>query len=136
MYTHKVQYYETDKMGITHHSNYIRWMEEARIDFLETHGWNYARLEENGIISPVVSVSCKYKKPTSFADKIKIDVIIKDFNDAFLTVGYKMSKSETLICEAESVHGFMNAQGRIIRISREQPEFAACLENAKHMTDA
>ena len=35
MYTHKVQYYETDKMGITHHSNYIRWMEEARVDMLE-----------------------------------------------------------------------------------------------------
>ena len=40
-YQHKVQYYETDKMGITHHSNYIRWMEEARIDFLEQLGWNY-----------------------------------------------------------------------------------------------
>ena len=90
MYTHKVQYYETDKMGITHHSNYIRWMEEARIDYLETHGWSYARLEENGVLSPVVSVSCKYKKPTSFADKIEIDVTVKDFSDAFLTVGYKM----------------------------------------------
>ena len=94
--------------------------------------FHYARLEENGIISPVVSVSCKYKKPTSFADKIEIGVIIKDFNDAFLTVGYKMYKSETLICEAESVHCLMNAQGRIIRISREQPEFAAFLENTKH----
>ena len=30
-YLHKVQYYETDKMGIAHHSNYIRWMEEARL---------------------------------------------------------------------------------------------------------
>ena len=34
LYQHKVQYYETDKMGIVHHSNYVRWMEEARIDFL------------------------------------------------------------------------------------------------------
>ena len=41
MYTHKVQYYETDKMGITHHSNYIRWMEEARIDFLEKSGHKF-----------------------------------------------------------------------------------------------
>ena len=38
-YTHSVQYYETDRMGITHHSNYIRWMEEARIDFLRQIGW-------------------------------------------------------------------------------------------------
>ena len=41
-YLHKVQYYETDMMGITHHSNYIRWMEEARIDFLSQIGWDYA----------------------------------------------------------------------------------------------
>lgn len=41
MYQHKVQYYETDKMGITHHSNYIRFLEEARIDFLEKIGYGY-----------------------------------------------------------------------------------------------
>ncbi len=44
-YMHTVQYYETDKMGITHHSNYIRWMEEARIGFLSQIGWDYLRIE-------------------------------------------------------------------------------------------
>ena len=63
-YRHIVQYYETDKMGITHHSNYIRWMEEARIDFLRQIGWDYAKLESLGIISPVIAVDCKYKKST------------------------------------------------------------------------
>ena len=48
LYHHKVQYYETDKMGIVHHSNYIRWMEEARIDFLGQIGWNYKKLEDMG----------------------------------------------------------------------------------------
>ena len=47
-YKHTVQYYETDRMGITHHSNYIRWMEEARVDFLEQAGWGYDKLEEAG----------------------------------------------------------------------------------------
>ena len=51
IYKHKVQYYETDKMGITHHSNYIRWMEEARIDFLSRIGWDYKSMEDSGIIS-------------------------------------------------------------------------------------
>lgn len=67
-YRHIVQYYETDKMGITHHSNYIRWMEEARIDFLRQIGWDYAKLESIGIISPVIAVNCKYKKSTTFED--------------------------------------------------------------------
>ena len=56
-----VQYYETDRMGITHHSNYIRFMEEARVDFLKNIGWGYDKLEEDGVVSPVVSVNCNYK---------------------------------------------------------------------------
>ena len=55
-YVHTVQYYETDKMGITHHSNYIRWMEEARVDFLSQIGWEFAKLEAMGIVSPVLEL--------------------------------------------------------------------------------
>ena len=47
-YRHVVNYYETDRMGITHHSNYIRWMEEARIDFLNQLGWGYEKFEAEG----------------------------------------------------------------------------------------
>ena len=71
-YVHKVQYYETDEMGIVHHSNYIRWMEEARIDFLERMGWPYDRLENEGSISPVIGVDCKYKANSLFPDRIEI----------------------------------------------------------------
>lgn len=59
-YIHKVKYYKTDKMGITHHSNYVRWMEEARMDLLHSIGYGMRRLEKEGIISPVVSVECRY----------------------------------------------------------------------------
>ena len=61
-YKHTINYYETDKMGITHHSNYIRFMEEARIHFLGASGWPYEKFEEEGVISPVLSVTCDYKK--------------------------------------------------------------------------
>ena len=56
-YIHQVQYYETDRMGITHHSNYIRWMEEARVAFLGALGWGYSQLEVIGIISPVAQAA-------------------------------------------------------------------------------
>ena len=72
-YIHSVKYYETDKMGITHHSNYVRWMEEARIDFLDQIGYSYKRLEEEGIVSPVIAIDCKYKATTTF-----------DFQDLFI----------------------------------------------------
>lgn len=48
-YIHKVNYCETDKMGITHHSNYIRFMEEARMNYLDEIGYPMS----GGILSPV-----------------------------------------------------------------------------------
>ena len=67
-YRHTVQYYETDKMGIAHHSNYIRWMEEARVDLLAGIGWSYDRLESLGVVSPVTAVECRYRHSCTFAD--------------------------------------------------------------------
>ncbi len=61
-YKHKAQYYATDTMKIVHHSNYIRWMEEARVDMLEQMGLGYDVMEQAGVLSPVVSVECEYKK--------------------------------------------------------------------------
>ena len=48
-YEHKTQYYETDQMGIIHHSNYIRWFEEARTDLLRQMGIGYEEMEARGI---------------------------------------------------------------------------------------
>ena len=56
-YIRKVNYHETDKMGITHHSNYIKWMEEARFDYLEQLNCGYEKLERQGIISPVTATA-------------------------------------------------------------------------------
>lgn len=69
-YRRKVQYHETDKMGITHHSNYIKWMEEARIAFLESIHLPFQLVEERGIASPVVGVSVDYKNPVTFGDEL------------------------------------------------------------------
>ena len=69
-YVHKVQYYETDRMGITHHSNYIRWMEEARVDYLDQIGFGYDRLEELGVMSPVIGINAEYKESTRFNDEV------------------------------------------------------------------
>ena len=52
-YIRKVQYYETDRMGIVHHSNYIRWFEEARIFYMEKMGYSYSEMEKTGIMIPV-----------------------------------------------------------------------------------
>ena len=72
-YEHNVKYYETDQMGIVHHSNYIRWMEEARMDLLEQLGYSFQQLEEAEVISPVVAMECKYTSMVHFHDTVVIE---------------------------------------------------------------
>lgn len=123
-YMHTVQYYETDRMGITHHSNYIRWMEEARVDFLSQIGWDYARLEDMGIISPVINVNCDYKKTTTFADKVSIKVSVKEFKGVKLFLSYEMKNEDgVLVCTATSSHAFLTKEGKPIRVQKEYPDF-------------
>ena len=123
-YTHTVQYYETDKMGITHHSNYIRWMEEARIDFLAQMGWDYVNLESLGIVSPVTAVECKYMISTTFAEKIIITVSIEEFKGVRLKLAYTMKNTEgQTVCQAHSEHCFLDASGKLILLKKEYPDF-------------
>lgn len=122
-YLHIVQYYETDKMGITHHSNYIRWMEEARVDFLSQIGWEFAKLEDMGIVSPVLTVSCDYKLPTRFSDKVTIKVTVKEFKGVKLFLGYEMKNEEgKIVCTGTTSHAFLNTEGKPIRMRQEFPE--------------
>ena len=123
-YIHTVNYYETDKMGITHHSNYIRWMEEARVDFMEKIGWGYEKLEAEGIISPVTSIKCDYKVSTTFPEKIGIEVFVEEFKGVKLKIRYVMTNEEgKTVCESTSEHCFLDAEGRLIRLNKKYPEF-------------
>ena len=88
MYIHRVCYYETDKMGITHHSNYIRFFEEARYKFLEDSNLPYDKLEANGIMSPVLGFCCKYKQHVTYGDTIQVRAYIKNFTGVKFTIGY------------------------------------------------
>ena len=65
-YERKAHYHETDQMGLIHHSNYVKWMEEARIAFMDEIGMSYMNLEESGVVSPVTGITVDYKKPVRF----------------------------------------------------------------------
>ena len=131
-YQHIVQYYETDKMGITHHSNYIRWMEESRVDFLAKIGWPFPRLEQQGFASPVTKVECKFIRPTTFSDVVTIQTTVKEFDGVRLTFAYEMSKEDgTVVCVGESGHCFIDLKGKPIRADRACPEFCEALRCLK-----
>lgn len=121
-YVHKVHYYETDRMGITHHSNYIRWMEEARVDFLDQAGWGFDRMEEEGIVSPVIHVDCDFKKTTTFQDVVEIMVHIEEYNGVKMKIAYEMSCRGEQVAVGHSGHCFLDHDGRPIRMKKSFPE--------------
>lgn len=129
-YIHRVQYYETDKMGVTHHSNYIRWMEEARIRFLDQIGYGYAALERDGIISPVIGVECRYQHPTAFDDTVEIAVRVEEFKGVRLVIGYTMKNAETgdSVLTGKTMHCFTDAAGKPIILKKRFPEFDRVLK--------
>ena len=134
-YLHKVQYYETDRMGITHHSNYIRWMEEARVDFLEKIGWGFDRLEQEGIVSPVVGVQVRYRRSSTFADCICIVVQVQKYNGILMELGYEMRNQQTgqILCTATSEHCFLDQKGKPVRLKHRFPELDTRLHH--HLQD-
>lgn len=128
MYKHKVQYYETDKMGITHHSNYLRFMEEARTSVLEKAGFSYKKMEENKIFIPVVSATINYKKPTTYGDIINIDAKVISLSPAKLQIHYEMSVKNDIVCTAETCHCFLNENSRPVAVKKTNPEIYEVFE--------
>ena len=126
VYTRKAQYYETDQMGIIHHSNYVKWMEEARIRFLEEMGIDYRRLEESGIISPIVGISVQYKKTVRFDDEVHIGVYVKKYNGIRLELGYEMrDQADGAVCTTASSQSCFTKNGVIVSLKKERPELDA-----------
>ena len=124
VYRHKTQYYETDQMGIIHHSNYIRWFEEARTDFLEKLGMGYDKMEAEGIISPVLSVSCEYRTMTHFGETVAVAVALTKYNGVRLELEYTVTNADSGEVRAvgTSEHCFLDREGNILCLKRCSPE--------------
>lgn len=122
-YIHQAQYYETDQMGIIHHSNYIRWMEEARIAYMDEMDFPYREVEEAGIISPVLGVQCDYKSMTHFGDRVCIEVKLASFNGLKYEITYVMRDEKTREVRAvgSSRHCYLRKDGHPSNIRRELP---------------
>ena len=127
VYKHKVHYYETDRMGVTHHSNYIRFMEEARVAYLDSIGASYAQAEADGIISPVIEVSGRYWHTTTFDDMLDIEGYIKSMTTFKLKLGYAIRCRGELVFEGWSLHCFLDKDNRPVRVDEKYPQFKAQL---------
>ena len=125
IYFRRANYYETDKMGIVHHSNHIRYFEEARIFFMKNIGCDVAEMEENGIIIPNVDAYAKYHSPIRFDDEVEIEVKLVKFTGAVMGFDYiaRFKDSKVTASVGHTEHCFVNSDFKPMSLKRKYPEY-------------
>ena len=114
----RVRFVETDLMGVVHHSNYFRWFEMARVEYLRLANVLLPELISAGIVFPIMDVQCKYRQSAYFDDQIRIEVELVEFSRVKLCFAYKVWRDSdgTLLAEGKTRNAFTDIKGRIIRL--------------------
>ena len=128
-YERKVYYYETDKMGIVHHSNYIRIFEEARMHYLTEAGIPFEKIEEEGILMPCLGLESRYKQPLVFDEPFMVYLKMEKFNGVTLKISYRVvsKRSGELCAEGSSTHCFTDMDMKPLRTKHSHPELYATI---------
>ena len=108
-----VRYYETDQMGIVHHSNYIRYFECGRNAMLKEMDIPMEKIEAGGVMMAVVAVDAKYKVPARLGDTLRIVSLIDTPPTAKVLVKTEIyNQNDQLVCTGSVTLGFIDALTR------------------------
>ncbi|MFQ3336999.1 MAG: acyl-CoA thioester hydrolase [Flavobacteriales bacterium] len=108
-----VRYGETDQMGVVHHSNYLRYFEVARLEWLSALGVSYASMEKEGLIMPVIDIKATYKTPALFDDSLTIYVFLSELPRVKIIFLYEIkNQKDEIVCTGETTLAFLNAKTR------------------------
>lgn len=115
--TVRVRYGETDKMGIVYYANYLTWFEVARTSLCRAIGYPVPRMEEDGIILPVVDARCRYKRSARYDELIRIETTITELKTHSISFAYRVLRDEddVLLAEGMTRHGFCDHSGKLVR---------------------
>ena len=119
---HRVGFFETDGMGIVHHANYLRYCENARVAWLETHDRAYTDWIASGFHFAVTRVELDYRRPARFDDRLEITTWLEWVHGASLAMAYAITCRGELLMEGRTEHAAVNGEGRVRRIPREDRE--------------
>lgn len=117
---HRVAFYETDAMGIVHHSNYLRFFERGRVDWLCEHDQPYGAYLEIGLNFATTHVSVDYVAPTRFDETLVIATWVDWVRGASLRMAYRAESEGTLRATGATEHAAVDGEGRVRRIPKEQ----------------
>ena len=109
--TIRIRYSETDQMGVVYHGNYAQYFEVGRTELLRSTGVTYKYMEKTGVMLPVISLSCNFKKSAVYDDEITITTIIKKTPTVKIEFDYKITNQDNqLICTGNTILAFINME--------------------------
>ncbi len=107
----RVRYGETDQMGIVYHGNYAQYLEMGRIDWLRNLGISYKKMEEQGVMLPVISLSLNYKKSACYDDLIYVRTKLSKMPTASIEFDFEiLNEDGEIITLAKTVLAFINME--------------------------
>lgn len=129
----EVRYAETDQMGVVYHTNYLIWMELGRTQLIKDLGFNYAELEKDGILSPVLDIQASYKKPLLYGQKAIVKTWIDEYDGLRVNYGYEIFNEDgELAVTGLTKHVCVKKDSfRPLSIRRKYPEWHDAYEKAK-----
>lgn len=128
-YGRDVFYYETDKMGVVHHSNFVRWLEEARVAFFDDVGLPYTETEARGLFAPVISIGIRYKAFARFGDRFSVRLRMTRYTGVRFELEYEVyNGSGALLAEGQSAHAFVGEDFKPAPLSRAMREKHALMK--------
>jgi len=116
---HRVGFYETDGMGIVHHSNYLRFCENARVVWLETHDKSYPDWIAMGLHFAVTRAQLDYRQSARFDDVLGVTTWLEWVRGASLAMAYAIVCQDRLLASGRTEHASVNDEGRVRRIPKE-----------------
>lgn len=109
----RVRYCDTDQMGFTHHSNYVKYFEEARMELLTHIGMPYSDIEAAGFIMPVVDIKIHYLKPSFFDNELMVETTLLPLKGPRVIFQHRITNdNRLLICEGETVLVFAGKESK------------------------
>ena len=107
----RVRYGETDQMGVVYHGNYAQYLEIGRVEWLRGMGISYKKLEESGVILPVISLAINFKKSALYDDLITVETVLKKTPSVKIEFDYKIyNESNDVLIEANTVLAFLDKE--------------------------
>ncbi len=116
---YRVPFYDTDAMGVVHHANYVRYLELARVRFLQEHDQPYGRYVEQGIHVVVTRVEIQLRRATRFDELLSVTGWLERVRHASFGFGYQIRCGQELAAVATTQHAVVDLQGNLQRMSAE-----------------